>query len=237
MFETSLVVVGNVLTAPEWRRTGVNATLVASFRLASTARRFDRESGRWVDGDSLRLRVSCWRKLAENVCASVGVGDPVVVTGRVYSRDWTDGDGNPRMSYEMEAVAIGHDLARGKARFFRNRSTAVEATDGPEADAVVRGEAAIPVPEDEVPIRYGEGVPDVAEPVFDPSVGEAPTSGAHQTMGSSAAGTRPPADVPQTGEGSPPGPEPELEIEVEALDDGQPARRSRRSARRQMIPA
>lgn len=226
MFETSLVVVGNVLTPPEWRSAGVNGTLVASFRLASTARRFDRETGRWVDGDSLRLRVSCWRKLAENVCASVGVGDPVVVTGRVFCRDWTDADGNPRLSYELEAVAIGHDLARGKARFFRNRLTALDATEGTEADGMVRGEAATPVPEDEVPIRFGEGIPDVDEPMFDPTVGEAPPAGAQRT-----------GDGHLTAESGPAGADPEPGTEAEAPPDEQPARRARRSVRRQMVPA
>ena len=226
MFETSLVVVGNVLTAHEWRKAGENETLVASFRIASTARRFDRESGRWIDGDSLRLRVSCWRKLAENVCASVKVGDPVVVTGRVFCRDWTDADGNPRLSYELQAVAIGHDLARGKGRFFRNRATALDATEGPEADGMVRGEATSPVPEDEVPIRYGEGIPDVDEPMFDPAVGEAPPAGAPR-----------PGDAQPAGAGGSAGADQELEIEAEALPEEQPARRARRSARRQMVPA
>lgn len=226
MFETSLVVVGNVLTQPEWRRPGVNGTLVASFRLASTARRFDRETGRWVDGDSLRLRVSCWRKLAENVCASVGVGDPVVVTGRLFCRDWTDADGNPRLSYELEAVAIGHDLARGKARFFRNRLTALDATEGTEADGMVRGEAATPVPEDEVPVRFGEGIPDVDEPMFDPTVGEALPAGAQRT-----------GDGHPTAESGLDGADPEPGTEVEAPPDEQPARRARRSVRRQMVPA
>ncbi|HEU4347318.1 MAG TPA: single-stranded DNA-binding protein [Actinoplanes sp.] len=225
MFETSLVVVGNVLTAPEWRRAGVNETLVASFRLASTARRFDREAGRWVDGDSLRLRVNCWRKLAENVCASVNVGDPVVVTGRVFSRDWTDADGNGHLSYEMEAVAIGHDLARGKARFFRNRPTALDATEGPEADGVVRGEAATPVPEDEVPIRYGEGIPDADEPMFDPSVGERPAS-----PNPSAAGT-------PSATGVPGGLDPDLDVKVEELGEEPAPRRARRATRRQPVPA
>ena len=242
MFETSLVVVGNVLTAPEWRRAGVNGTLVASFRLASTARRFDREAGRWVDGDSLRLRVNCWRRLAENVCASVGVGDPVVVTGRLFCRDWTDGDGNARLSYEIEAVAIGHDLARGKGRFFRHRPSAVDAAEGPEADGVVRGEVATPVPEDDVPIRYGEGIPDVDEPMFDPTVGEAPsgdgrpTGEGGQASESHLRGEGRPADGP-AGEGGPAGADPETEIEVEAVPDEQPARRTRRSARRQMVSA
>jgi single-strand DNA-binding protein len=128
----------------------------------------DRESGRWVDGDSLRLRVSCWRKLAEGVSASIAVGDPVVVMGRIYTRDWTDSEGNARVSYEMEAAAVGHDLARGKAKFFRTRPTATDAATGPEADSVVRGEAAELVPGEEVPVGYGEGIPEVEEPAVDP---------------------------------------------------------------------
>ena len=110
------MIVGNVLTAPEWRRTQHTNALVANFRVASTSRRFDRDNNRWVDGDSLRVRVNCWRRLAEGVAASITVGDPVVVVGRLYTRDWTDNENNQRTSYEMEAVAVGHDLARGKGQ-------------------------------------------------------------------------------------------------------------------------
>ena len=39
MFDTYVTVVGNVLTAPEWRRTTQSNTLVANFKVASTARR------------------------------------------------------------------------------------------------------------------------------------------------------------------------------------------------------
>src|SRR5918997_5693598 len=121
MFDTTIVIVGNALTAPEWRRTKNSQTLVANFRVASTSRRFDRDNNRWVDGDSLRVRVNCWRRLAEGVASSVTVGDPVVVVGRLYTRDWTDAENNPRLSYEMDAVAVGHDLARRRTKLFRNR--------------------------------------------------------------------------------------------------------------------
>ena len=79
--------------------------------MASTARRLDRANGDWVDGNSLRVRVNCWRRLAEGVASSVMVGDPVVVVGRLYTRDWIDEDGQRRVMYEMEAVAVGHDLS------------------------------------------------------------------------------------------------------------------------------
>jgi single stranded DNA-binding protein len=152
MFDTYVTIVGNILTAPEWRRTTQSNTLVANFKVASTARRLDRDSGRWVDGNSLRVRVNCWRKLAEGVAASVMVGDPVVVCGRLYTRDWTDDAGNHRTVYELEAVAVGHDLSRGRARFLRNRPTMTTSTvEDAEAESRVHGEPTEPVPAGEAP--------------------------------------------------------------------------------------
>jgi single-strand DNA-binding protein len=152
MFDTYVTIVGNVLTAPEWRRTTQSNTLVANFKVASTARRLDRDSKRWVDGNSLRVRVNCWRKLAEGVAASVMVGDPVVVVGRMYTRDWVDGDGNHRAIYELEAVAVGHDLSRGRGRFLRNRpTTAISIVEDSQAETRVQGEETEPVPESEAP--------------------------------------------------------------------------------------
>lgn len=138
MFDTHVTVIGTVVTAPEWRRTNQSQTLVANFKVASTARRLNRESGRWVDGNSLRLRVNCWRRLAEGVVTSVMVGDPVIVSGRLHTRDWTDDAGSHRTHHELEAVAVGHDLSRGRGRFLRNRPVATTgATADPTADPTV----------------------------------------------------------------------------------------------------
>ncbi|GIJ80679.1 single-strand DNA-binding protein [Micromonospora phaseoli] len=172
MFDTFVTIVGNVLTAPEWRRTTQSNTLVANFKVASTARRLDRDSRRWVDGNSLRVRVNCWRKLAEGVAASVAVGDPVVVCGRLYTRDWTDDAGNHRTLYELEAVAIGHDLSRGRGRFLRNRpNLATSAVSDAEAEERVHGEPTEPVPDEQAPARLDNGpvdddfeLPDLTRP-------------------------------------------------------------------------
>ncbi|MCX4389908.1 single-stranded DNA-binding protein [Micromonospora peucetia] len=169
MFDTYVTIVGNVLTAPEWRRTTQSGTLVANFKVASTARRLDRDSGRWVDGNSLRVRVNCWRKLAEGVASSVMVGDPVVVCGRLYTRDWTDDAGNHRTLYELEAVAVGHDLARGRSRFQRNRPTMTTSTvEDTEAEHRVHGEATEPVPDGDAPaLPDRRPLDDEFEPDFD----------------------------------------------------------------------
>ncbi|WP_426510329.1 single-stranded DNA-binding protein [Dactylosporangium sp. McL0621] len=164
MFETKVTVVGNVLNTPDCRRlVDDNQTLVASFKVASTSRRFDRGDGRWVDGDSLRMRVNCWRQLAENVARSVQVGDPVIVTGRLYSRDWETEDHVRRVSYELDAHTVGHDLSRGRAKFARIRAhTATSSIDDELGDARI-GDAPT-VPADDI-----NGLP--RRQAFDPELG------------------------------------------------------------------
>ncbi|WP_127504553.1 single-stranded DNA-binding protein [Actinoplanes solisilvae] len=210
MFDTNLVVVGNVLAPPEWRRFEESGSVVANFRVASTSRRFDRESNTWVDGNSLRVRVTAWRRLADSVISSVKVGDPVIVYGRLYTRDWKDDDGNQRLAYEMEAFSIGHNLAKGTAQFVRNRSkglTTVEDLDeGTEAP--------------QLPIAFGtDEFAEISGAIApEPSAAEelaiAPEPSAGEEL---AIASEPPADE-------------QLAIEVEQLaaDQAAPARRGRR---------
>jgi single-strand DNA-binding protein len=119
MYDTTVTIVGNVVDAPD-RRTLESGTTVATFRVASTARRFDKASGRWVDGDSLYLRVTCWRQLADNVTRSLLKGDPVMITGRLFTRSY-EVNGQRRSSFELEASSVGHDLARGTTSFHRTK--------------------------------------------------------------------------------------------------------------------
>jgi single-strand DNA-binding protein len=243
VFDTNIVVVGNVLTAPEWRRTASTNTLVANFRVASTSRRMDRESGRWVDGNQFRVRVNCWRRLAEGVAASVRVGDPVVVAGRLFTRDWADAEGNPRISYELEAVSVGHDLSRGRGRFFRNKPAGSSTTEAAETGEQVRGEASVPVPDEEAPAIYGEGVLDADEPTFEDS----PPAGSHLDPEPIARGGGiEPLDTtvvvpdPPEGEDASGTEKDAAELEPEAEPEPEtPARRPARSrsSRRQPVPA
>ena len=150
MFDTYVTVVGNVLHPPEQRQTSNTGAVVTTFKIASTARRMDRQTGKWIDGNSLRVRVTCWRSLAHNVAQSVKVGDPLVVHGRLFTRDWTDAEGNKRLAYELEAMAVGHDLSRGRAFFERVRPrTTTSAIEDADAEARVGGEPTEPVPDSE----------------------------------------------------------------------------------------
>jgi single-strand DNA-binding protein len=89
------------------------------FRLAVTARYLDREKNTWTDGHTNFFTVWANRQLAVNAGASLNLGDPVVVQGRLKVR--TDvREGQNRTSADIDAMAIGHDLSRGTAAFRRS---------------------------------------------------------------------------------------------------------------------
>ncbi|MEU6478847.1 single-stranded DNA-binding protein [Streptomyces sp. NPDC047017] len=117
MNETMLCVVGNVATQPMYREPASGVS--ARFRLAVTSRYWDREKNAWTDGHTNFFTVWANRQLAANAVASLNVGDPVVVQGRLKVRTETR-DGAPRTWADIDAVAIGHDLARGTAAFRRS---------------------------------------------------------------------------------------------------------------------
>lgn len=99
---------------------------VASFRVGCTPRRWHRRSETWVDAETQWYTVSAWRALAENCAGSLDKGHPVVVHGRLSARTWVGKDGVEVTTHEVEAVLVGHDLARGTTRFSRtNRPAAV----------------------------------------------------------------------------------------------------------------
>ncbi len=134
--ETPVTVVGTLVKSGDVRRVGENQAVVLNLRVASNERRFDKVSQQWVDGESLYLSVNCWRQLAENV-SSLVKGDPVIVSGKLRTREWTTEQGERRSVVELEASAIGPDLARctvSAVRRPRREEPAASWSDGHDAE-------------------------------------------------------------------------------------------------------
>ena len=129
MHSSTSIVTGNVASDVRFTTTA-DGIPVASFRLAASERKFDREANRWVDSSVVFYSVACWRHIAENVHASIVKGDPVVVVGRTSLREW-EKDGRTGTTLDITADIVGHDLTRGTARFERSKRP-VE----PEPDAL-----------------------------------------------------------------------------------------------------
>ncbi len=134
---------GYVAREPRFRITS-NGISNVSMRVAYTPRRVDRETGEWTDGPTSFVSVVCWRTLADNVAKCLHKGEPVVVKGRLQVRPY-DKDGVSRLAVEVEAAAVGHDLAHGVASFQRPRRPVAQAA--PDAAPAEPGLAGGPVAE------------------------------------------------------------------------------------------
>ncbi|MFI8907854.1 single-stranded DNA-binding protein [Streptomyces albidoflavus] len=118
MNETMVTVIGNVATTPVYRESAHGP--MARFRMAATPRRWDRERQTWTDGPTSFFTIWTTRQLASNVTASVTVGEPVIVQGRLRVRE-TERGGQHWTTAEIDAASVGHDLTRGTAAFRRVR--------------------------------------------------------------------------------------------------------------------
>jgi single-strand DNA-binding protein len=107
--EPVMTVVGNLTDDPELRFTTSGAA-VAKFRIASTPRTFDKQSGEWRDGDPLFLTCNIWRDAAEHVAESLTRGARVIVHGRLRQRSYETREGEKRTVYELEVDEIGPSL-------------------------------------------------------------------------------------------------------------------------------
>src|SRR6266508_1251913 len=109
--ETNITVIGNLVDDAELRFTASGAA-VASFRIASTPRTFNKETNGWKDGETLWLTCSVWRDQAEHVAESLTKGMRVIVTGRLKSRQWETREGEKRTSIEIDVDEVGPSLKR-----------------------------------------------------------------------------------------------------------------------------
>jgi single-strand DNA-binding protein len=112
--DTVITLVGNLVEDPTLRFTAQGVP-VASFRVASTPRAFDKASGDWKDGETLFMSCSVWRQPAENVAESLQKGMRVIVQGRLKARSY-ETNGEKRTVHEIDVEEIGPSLRSATAK-------------------------------------------------------------------------------------------------------------------------
>ena len=117
--ETPITLVGNIVADPELRYTPSGAA-VANFRVASTPRAFNRDSGQWEDQEGLFLTCNIWREAAENVMETLSKGMRVIVQGRLRQRAYETREGEKRTVYEIEVDEVGPSLKFASAQVTRS---------------------------------------------------------------------------------------------------------------------
>ena len=116
--DTQITIAGNLVDDPELRFTPAGQP-VARFRVASTPRFRDNNTGEWKDGDSLFLTCNVWRQAAENVAESLTRGMRVIVSGRLRQRSYETKEGEKRTVYEVEVDDVGPSLRNASAKVNR----------------------------------------------------------------------------------------------------------------------
>ncbi|MGY0065161.1 single-stranded DNA-binding protein (plasmid) [Streptomyces sp. LZ34] len=133
--ETVITVVGNLVDEPELRFTPQGAA-VAKFRVASTPRKFNRDTNTWEDEkESLFLSCSVWRQAAENCAETLAKGMRVIVQGRLKQRSYEDREGVKRTVFELEVDEIGPSLKMATAKV-----TKTGGRQGPQGQAAGRAQ-------------------------------------------------------------------------------------------------
>lgn len=106
-----IVIMGRLVRDPELRRTQAGVP-VASFRIAVDRDFGNRETG---EREADFIDVVAWRQTGEFVSKYFSKGRMAVVSGRLQMRNWTDSNGQKRVSAEIVAdnVYFGDSKPQG----------------------------------------------------------------------------------------------------------------------------
>lgn len=121
MNDTQITLIGNA-TSVELRFTP-GGRAACNFRLASTPRRFDKNSNQWVDGETLWLNCIVWGEQGENLVETIGDAKSlrVIVNGRLRQRSYETREGEKRTVYEVEVDEVGPSLKYATAKVTRTQ--------------------------------------------------------------------------------------------------------------------
>lgn len=104
---------GRAVQDLELRFTG-SGKPVASVRVAASERRKN-QAGDWEDGERIFANVSLWEHDAEAAAeAGIAKGDPVLVTGVIFEREYETRDGSKGKSLEIKHATIAKIPPRQK---------------------------------------------------------------------------------------------------------------------------
>jgi len=116
--EPLITVIGNLVADPEPRVSQAGKSW-CTFRIASTPRVRDRQSGDWADGEALWLGCRAYGEYADHIVQSLTKGARVIVQGRLTQRSYTDNQGQQRTSLDLEVEEIGPSLRWATASVHR----------------------------------------------------------------------------------------------------------------------
>lgn len=110
MMHNNILISGNITKTPELSFTTSGIPFV-KLSIASTERRYNKEKGKWENGETTFFSAVAWRKLAENIALSVDTGDRVLASGSISTHRWEkDGEERSRDEVTLNTFAISVDF-------------------------------------------------------------------------------------------------------------------------------
>lgn len=107
----TITVTARIAADVEYRNTG-SGLPVASLRLVSNARKLDKQTNEWIDGDTWWGNATAFGRTAEAIAeAGLQKGELVTVTGRVKTDEWEDKTTGAKRSADKVTIdEIGRTL-------------------------------------------------------------------------------------------------------------------------------
>ena len=119
--ETVITIIGNLTADPELRTTR-NGGAVCNVNIVSNTRQYNSQSGQWEDGDTLFMRGTIWRDIAQHCAQSLHKGMRVIAQGRLQQRSYQAQDGSNRTVIELQVDEIGPSLRYATAQVRKMQS-------------------------------------------------------------------------------------------------------------------
>ena len=108
--DTLVTIVGHVVYEPELKRVNGDNALI-NITIASTPSRYDKATSGYVEGETLFIRGTAWRTLAENIALTVRKGSLVIAQGKLVSKSY-EKNGEKKTNFELDITELGLGLSR-----------------------------------------------------------------------------------------------------------------------------
>lgn len=119
MWDTYTTMVGRIAADPEIQ-TAKTGTQYCRIKIIHTARKYDKDSKTWIDGDETVLPATLFGEFASHVADSLTAGTRVIACGRLRENRWQDNDGNRKSQMQLEIEEIGPSLRFDTATVHRS---------------------------------------------------------------------------------------------------------------------
>ena len=109
----SITIDGRLVADPELRFTQ-GGKAVCSLRVAASDSKKD-DNGNWSTTEQIFIGVSLWEAEGEAAAEHLRKGDQVLVSGRIYEREYEGSDGAKRKSLELKFPTVAKKVTAPRA--------------------------------------------------------------------------------------------------------------------------